>query len=103
MVRHFDGMRQDTKAAERLTRPQPLYNMHNETVNNRRLYVQIVQIFTVTPIFRKVNPRIPLFFHQQNFDFTENLAIHRQKFDLPIQKPYIHNRPKYICTGNKSS
>ena len=64
-------MEQYEKAAERLTRPQPLYNMHNETVNNRRLYVQIVQIFTDTPIFRKVNPRIPLFFHQQNFDFTE--------------------------------
>ena len=71
MVRHFDHTEQDIKAAERLTRPQPLYNMHNETVNNRRLYVQIVQVFTDTPIFRKVNPRIPLFFHRKNYPFTE--------------------------------
>ena len=76
-------MKQDKKAAERPTRPQPLFNLHNETVNNRWYYVHITQIFTDTPIFRKVNPRIPLFFHRQFF------APHRQKF-APSPKKAIH-------------
>jgi len=82
-------MNHGIKAAERPTRPQPLYNMHNETVNNRRLYVQIVQIFTDTPIFKKVNTRITLFFHQQNFDFTDkNLPPHRQHYSFPENKSF---------------
>lgn len=77
-------MRQDTKAAERPTRPQPLYNMHNETVNNRRLYMHIVQIFTDTPIFRKVNPRIALFFHQQKIDLPQqNFDLHKKNTSSP--------------------
>ena len=82
MVRHFDHTEQDIKAAERPSKPQPLLDMHNETVNNRWYYVHITQIFTDTPIFRKVNPRIPLFFRRQFF------APHRQHYSFPENKSF---------------
>lgn len=52
--------------------------MHNIMVDKRLLYVQNAQSFTNTPIFKKVNPRIPLFFHRQKF------ALHRQNLHRTI-------------------
>ncbi len=61
--------------------------MHNIMVNKLLLYVQIVHIFTDTPIFIKVNARIPLFFHRKNFaPPTHTMSISDHNISVLVTK-----------------